>query len=747
MELRPWGLVLCVGLLVAGCASRGGIQTSGPSAEGSYVQIKREVTNDQVKAARSALKGKSVKAETLDHYLAVAQWEFNQGEYDAAARSFQRIAEEGPQGESTLRAQYMVGESHTGGKQFLAALSSFHKVLERDASSPYGKQARQRMEFLVKYPMDAESLAQYVSNYPESPLRCEALFQLGRRQADAGRRVEAAQTLKDYLAACPSHPQSRDAAQMLQGLEVKSAGKVRKVGVLAPLTGSYAGFGKDLLEGIRLAVEKANQTSSSEEPIELLVRDTAGDSVEALKAAKTLILQDGVVALLGPVAGSETTAVAALANQERCPILCPAASRDTLSSIGPYVFRNSMTNEGQGRALAQYAVDKMGLRSFAIVSPQDAYGEVLADSFRKKAESMGASIVASASYPPNSTDFRQALTALGGRNPSIDKENERENQRREQQLVYNMKREFLKALLPVTGLGSRGATLALACAPFAEAYGSTLCPSVQALVTQAAAEGWEGVKNPIRNQELVGQAMTRLPEDVRLGKAIGTSEQWGEVLDDLQAGLLVSGVVVSPSSAPGDESWQYQIRFETHFRAPDSARVRSSAVPLTLSEYKKPELLQKSGGFQAFYLPAHTGEIPSLASQLRFYGLKSQFLGGHTWENESVLRDGGDTVEGAVFVTGFWVDSPKDNVKAFVNVFAARYGRRPNLLSAQAYDAALLLAQALRGAEGREEARAKLSGIQGFDGVSGETSFNGTGNAEKKVPVLRIEGKKLKQLQ
>ena len=104
-------------------------------------------------------------------------------------------------------------------------------------------------------------------------------------------------------------------------------------------------------------------------------------------------------------------------------------------------------------------------------------------------------------------------------------------------------------------------------------------------------------------------------------------------------------------------------------------------------------------------------------------------------------------MEGAVFVTGFWVDSPKDNVKAFVNAFAARYGRRPNLLAAQAYDAALLLAQALKGAEGREEARAKLSGIQGFDGVSGETSFNGTGNAEKKVPVLRIEGKKLKQLQ
>jgi ABC-type branched-subunit amino acid transport system substrate-binding protein len=760
MKFRAF-FFLILAITAVGCASRGKTQTavataSKPStsvSEQSLVPLKQDVSNDAAKAARAAIQDKSVSADNLAQFMTAAQAEYNQGHHEAAAAIFQKAAQDGPKNEQTLRAQYMVGECHASDKQFLASLSAFQKVLDRSSSSLYGKQARQRMEFLIKYSLDASTLTQFAANYPDSPLRCEALFQLGRRQADDGQRVEAIQAFKDYLSKCPSHNEVADAKQILQGLETKGASKARRIGVLAPLTGSYAGFGKDVTEGVRLAVDKANQTLSADDQIELVVRDTGGDSVDAVKAARELIQQEGVMAILGPVTGSETAAVAALANQEKVPILCPAASRDGLSTLGPYVFRNSMTNEIQGRALARYAVEKMGLKQFAIVGPQDSYGEVLADSFRKQAESMGATITASTTYPPNATDFRQALTALGGRNPSLDKENDRENQRREQQLVYSLKREFLKALLPVTALGADGTTLAIAWAPFEEAYGSTLCPSVQGLIAQSASEGWAAAKNPVRNQDLVSQALTRLPEDssgntgTATSTATATVDPWGAVLDDLQANLLVTGSIMNKAKAnPDDETWDYLVRLDSHFRAPDSTKVRNASVTLSLSEFKKSELLHQGVSFQALYLPAHTGEILSLASQLRFYGLKSQFLGGHCWENESVARDGGDTVEGAVFVSGFWVDSSKSNVKDFTAAYAGKYGRRPNLLAAQSYDAARLLARALQGSQNRDDVRSKLTGIQDFDGVSGETSFNGTGGAEKKVPILKIEHGHLKEL-
>jgi ABC-type branched-subunit amino acid transport system substrate-binding protein len=749
--------LLMFSMLVLGCAHRSVIKPtteipSGTATETvsgpSYVQVKEDVLSGEAKAARVAIQDKTVSSENVDQFLTAAQWEYNQGHYSSAIDLFQKVAQDGPRGDKSLRAQYMAGECYAADKQYLGALSAFHQVLERNASSDYGKQARQRMEFLIKYSLDVSTLEQYASNYPASPLLCETLFQLGHRQADAGQRVSSIQAFKDYLAKCPSHAETADAKQILQGLEMKGAGKARRVGVLAPLTGSYAGFGKDMTEGIRLAFEKTNQYLSPDDQIEVVVRDTGGDSVQALEKARELIQQEGVVAILGPVAGSETTAVAALANQEKVPILCPAATRDTLSSIGPYVFRNSMTNETQGRVLAHYAVDKMGFKNFAIINPQDAYGEVLADSFRKQAESMGATITASVNYPPNSTDFKQAMVALGGRNPSIDKDNERENQRREQQLVYSLKREFLKALLPVTALGSRGATLAIGWAPFAESLGSTPCPRIDTLISQAATEGWTNAKNPVRNVELVNQALTRLPDEASGNTLAVTDEQWGAVLDDLQASLLVTGTVLGGGTAsPDDDTWDYAVRMEAHYRAPESTKIRNTAVTLMLADYKKSELLQTPTAFQALYLPAHTGEIPSLASQLRFYGLKTQFLGGHCWENESVIHDGGDTVDGAVFVTGFWVDSSESVVKDFTAAYSLKYGHRPNLLAAQSYDAARLLSQAMQGAQSRDEVRSKLSGINGYDGVSGETSFNGTGNAEKKVPVMKIEKGRLKQLQ
>lgn len=752
MKLRL-GFVVLLAAVLSGCATRGTVQRGTPGQEAGssgLVPLRIEVTAEEAKAARALTKDQTPNAGNVDAFMTAAQWDYNQGHYAEAGETFRRVSQEGPRGKQALRAQYMLGECYVSDKQFLPALAAFHATGDGGSGGDYARQARQRTEFLVKYVLDAPTLLQFVANYPDSPLRCEALFQVGGRQADMGQRTEAMQAYRDYLAQCPNHTDASDARQMLQTLEAKSSSKGRRIGVLAPLSGGYAGYGKGLTEGIQLALEKVNKDLSGDEQIEVVVRDTAGDPVKAVQAARELIQQEGVAALLGPVAGAESSAVAALANQERVPILCPAATRDTFSSIGPYVFRNSMTNETQGRVLAHYAVDKMGLKAFAVVSPQDAYGEVLASAFRQQAESMGASVVSQVTYPANSTDFRQALTALGGRNPSIDKDNDRENQRREQQLVYALKREFLKASLPLTAWGSRGATTAIAWAPFVEALGSTLCPSVAGFVQQGADGAWGSLKNPLRGQELVAQALTRLPEESR-GKtdtSAVTPEQWGAVMDDLQADLLVTGSIVTPETLnPDAPTWNYTFRMETHFRSAGDAKVRTNAVTLSLTEYKKPELTRKQMPFQAVYLPAHTGEIPSLASQLRFYGLKTQFLGGHCWENESVLRDGGDTVEGTVFVSGFWVDSTDGPAKDFVSSYSAKYGRRPDLLAAQSYDALRLLARALRGTQSRDEVRSNLAGINGFDGATGETSFHGTGNADKKVPVLKIEGGKITQLQ
>jgi branched-chain amino acid transport system substrate-binding protein len=146
-------------------------------------------------------------------------------------------------------------------------------------------------------------------------------------------------------------------------------------------------------------------------------------------------------------------------------------------------------------------------------------------------------------------------------------------------------------------------------------------------------------------------------------------------------------------------------------------------------------------------MPTHANpdEVLSLTGQLRFFNLQPQLLGNHLWDNEKVLREGGAAVNGALFVSGFWADSPKTIVRDFVTAFSARFGRRPDQYAAQSYDAARMLVAAFDGAKDREEVRSRLSNLKGFEGVTGETTFEG--GTQKVLPILKIENGRLKQVQ
>src|SRR6185369_5602171 len=154
----------------------------------------------------------------------------------------------------------------------------------------------------------------------------------------------------------------------------------------------------------------------------VVVKDTGGNPAQAVKAFDALSADDSLDAVLGPVAGSEIAALAPLANQKSVALLCPATSRDGLSAGGSYLFSNAMTNEMQGRAIARYAVEKLNLKKFAIMAPNDAYGGTLSDSFKRTVESLGGSVVDNETYFPNSTDFKKQLLNLGGQDPESGKD-------------------------------------------------------------------------------------------------------------------------------------------------------------------------------------------------------------------------------------------------------------------------------------------------------------------------------------
>lgn len=153
--------------------------------------------------------------------------------------------------------------------------------------------------------------------------------------------------------------------------------------------------------------------------------------------------------------------------------------------------------------------------------------------------------------------------------------------------------------------------------------------------------------------------------------------------------------------------------------------------------------------FEALFIPDFADRISVIAPQLAYYGIEDvPLLGINGWNSPELLRTVGSFVEGAVFVDGFFAYSPYPFVKEFVDRYYAKYGEIPTFLQAQGYDATGILLTLLDNPEirTRDDLRLALSQMQTYAGVTGATTFNRIGEAQKVLYLLQVRKGNIEQL-
>ena len=181
------------------------------------------------------------------------------------------------------------------------------------------------------------------------------------------------------------------------------------IGVLLPLSGEYATFGEPALRGIRLALGMEN---GAQPLVRTIVHDTRGDAAEAARAYQAFAADPNVIAVLGPMLAWELETVKPLALAARLATI--SFSQRSVPPGGP-VFRFSMTREDQAAVLAEYVVSERGLSRFAILHPDDSYGNELAAAFRQRITARGGQVLAEVGYDRTQVDFQEAVGKLRSR--------------------------------------------------------------------------------------------------------------------------------------------------------------------------------------------------------------------------------------------------------------------------------------------------------------------------------------------
>lgn len=175
------------------------------------------------------------------------------------------------------------------------------------------------------------------------------------------------------------------------------------VGALLPLSGRGREVGRQLLQGMQLA-------ALHEGGPELIVEDTAGDPSQTAAAVESLIGDQRVVAVLGPVGTRAITAAAESTAHARVPLLTFSVSEDTTGE-GDQVFRLLYSPREELRALVREARTR-GASGYVILYPDHGYGRTLRRIFDEEVAAAGGRSCEGVAYPPGTRSFVDYVKTL-----------------------------------------------------------------------------------------------------------------------------------------------------------------------------------------------------------------------------------------------------------------------------------------------------------------------------------------------
>ena len=186
------------------------------------------------------------------------------------------------------------------------------------------------------------------------------------------------------------------------------------IGCILPLSGRNAAYGNRALDAVLLAAGVFN--AAKETPIRVLIEDSQSEAAVAGAAVEKLA-RAGVTCILGPLGSQEAFEAAKEAQRLKIPILT-LTQREGITEVGDHVFRNFLTAAMQVRTVVQYAQAELGLRRFAILYPDDPYGQEMARLFREEVRRKGGEIRKEKPYKADQTDLGEEIRALGGVAPA-----------------------------------------------------------------------------------------------------------------------------------------------------------------------------------------------------------------------------------------------------------------------------------------------------------------------------------------
>lgn len=194
-----------------------------------------------------------------------------------------------------------------------------------------------------------------------------------------------------------------------------------RLGMICALSGPVSTIGKPLARGIEAYFKWINdQGGIHGRKIQFIVEDDQYNPANAVAAAKKLVEQDEVFAIVRPLGTATTAAILDYTIEKGVPVVGVASGSSLWSKpFKKTVFGIQPTYELEGRLMAKYAVEELKAQRIAVFYQNDAFGKEGADSFVAALKARGIEPVAMVPYEVTEQNFSAHALKLQQANPDL----------------------------------------------------------------------------------------------------------------------------------------------------------------------------------------------------------------------------------------------------------------------------------------------------------------------------------------
>jgi branched-chain amino acid transport system substrate-binding protein len=222
------------------------------------------------------------------------------------------------------------------------------------------------------------------------------------------------------------------AALLIAGPQPATAKDQVVLGAIASVTGTNANLGQDMERGIRLAIQRVNkgyavpcgQSNTRTlgpgllgSKVKVIVENTESRPQSAMDGVRKLVNVNKVPVVIGEFSSGITVPTGQFTNGNEVVQISVGATSPKLRDIGPYFFNAIGLDDLAGEAVARFALEDSGAKTYGSIVPNNPFGVGVEINTCKTVEQAGAQCQSKVRYKLKQSDYRAEVNSVFARNP------------------------------------------------------------------------------------------------------------------------------------------------------------------------------------------------------------------------------------------------------------------------------------------------------------------------------------------